>query len=124
MGIGLLHDDTAVSPVVGVTLLVAITVLLATSTAAFVFGIAGDRADNTPPQADFTYEYSQAGNGELMLIYEGGDTLDPSQIEITTSGGQFHPAPGNRSSPSGPPYASLRLDSTADGNDAVDAALL
>ena len=118
MGIALLCDDGAVSPVVGATLLLAITVVLAATTAAFAFGL-GERADNRPPQADFTYEYSQAGNGELVLAHEAGDTLDPSDIRVQTSNGQFHPAPGNTSSQSGTAVSELGLDSQADSSDWV-----
>ena len=114
MGMELLRDDGAVSPVVGVALLLAITVVLAATTAAFAFEF-GDRADNRPPQTDFTYEYSQAGNGELVITHEAGDTLDPSTIRVQTSNGQFHPAPGNTSSLSGTAVSELGLDSQADG---------
>jgi len=46
----LMQDDDAVSPVIGVILMVAITVILAAVIASFVLGL-GDQASNTTPQA-------------------------------------------------------------------------
>jgi flagellin-like protein len=48
-------DDDAVSPVVGVILLVGITVVLAAGTASFVLGL-GERTTQPPPQASFDIE--------------------------------------------------------------------
>jgi len=116
----LLKDDDAVSPVVGVILMVAISIILAAVTGSFVLGL-GDQANSAPPQASFEYEYRQAGNGNLTITHTGGDTIDPSRINISTDE-DFHPAPGNESgSLSGPSYQSLSLDSEADGSDWVDS---
>ncbi|MFC6973976.1 type IV pilin [Halomicroarcula sp. GCM10025709] len=46
----LFTDDDAVSPVIGVILMVAITVILAAVTASFVLGL-GDQQQRTTPQA-------------------------------------------------------------------------
>jgi flagellin-like protein len=109
----LLTDDDAVSPVVGVILLVAITVVLAAGTASFVLGL-GERTPQPAPQVSFDIEYQQAGNGNLTFIHDGGDNLEPDQISITADR-DFHPAPGNDTGDlDGSAYRSLGLDSTVD----------
>lgn len=91
MGNQLGRDDGAVSPVLGVILVVAISALLAATTAAFVMG---DGSGSTPPESEFRYEYSQIGNGNLTMVYEGADTVAPANIEVRADI-PFRPAPGN-----------------------------
>lgn len=123
MGIGLLHDDGAVSPALGVGLVVGIVVVLVSSSAVVILGV-GSGEETSSPEAEFSYEYSQVGHGELRVVYDGGDILHPANLRIDTDGEQFHPAPGNRTgSPSGPAYRSLALDSAPDGSDWVDSNL-
>ncbi|WP_262176533.1 type IV pilin N-terminal domain-containing protein [Haloarcula laminariae] len=69
----LLQDDDAVSPVIGVILMVAITVILAAVIATFVLGL-GDSLGNQAPQASFTCNSSSA------LIHDGGDQIDTSKV--------------------------------------------
>jgi len=69
----LLHDDDAVSPVIGVILMVAITVILAAVIATFVLGL-GDQVSNTAPQASFTFEYTDDEN-LLTITHDGGDAV-------------------------------------------------
>ncbi|MEF8885577.1 MAG: type IV pilin N-terminal domain-containing protein, partial [Haloarculaceae archaeon] len=52
----LFTDDDAVSPVIGVILMVAITVILAAVIATFVLGL-GDQVSNTAPQASFGFDW-------------------------------------------------------------------
>lgn len=51
------QNDEAVSPIIGVILMVAITVILAAIIASFVFGISGNikRGDSTPPIPNETF---------------------------------------------------------------------
>jgi len=56
----LLSDDDAVSPVIGVILMVAITVILAAVIATFVLGL-GDQVSNTAPQAGFSFDFEEGG---------------------------------------------------------------
>ena len=58
----LLADDDAVSPVIGVILMVAITVILAAVIGTFVLGL-GDQVQNNPPSAQLTFEYNQGASG-------------------------------------------------------------
>lgn len=58
----LLHDDDAVSPVIGVILMVAITVTLAAVIVTFVRGL-GEQVSETSPNASFTLGYNESVGG-------------------------------------------------------------
>jgi len=84
----LLHDsDDAVSPVIGVILMVAVTVILAAVIATFVLGI-GDDVSNTAPQASFEFNYEQNGGGsdELAITHSVGDTIAGENLNVTSTG--------------------------------------
>ena len=70
----LIQDDDAVSPVIGVILMVAITVILAAVIATFVLGL-GDSLSNQAPQASFTCDGSGA------LLHDGGDELNADNLD-------------------------------------------
>ncbi len=53
----LFADDVAVSPVIGVTLMVAITVILAAVIGSFVLNL-GQGIQQTAPQASFGFDYT------------------------------------------------------------------
>jgi flagellin-like protein len=78
----LFNDDDAVSPVIGVILMVAITVILAAVIASFVLGL-GDQ-NNPAPTADFNFNYnSSAGtNGEVTVTHGDGDELNSDNVFI------------------------------------------
>ncbi|GAB7089952.1 hypothetical protein JCM18237_02230 [Halorubrum luteum] len=63
-------DERAVSPVIGVILMVAITVILAAVIGTFVLGL-GDQVGDSAPQATFSI-----------------DDVDDNTIEVTKTGGQ------------------------------------
>jgi flagellin-like protein len=111
------NDERGVSPVIGVILMVAITVLLAAGTASFVLGL-GEQPSATP-QVSFEFDYTQAGTGELSVTHAGGDTLDPARVAITSTS-DFNPAPGNSSGSPASGVARVPLDSQADGSVWVD----
>jgi flagellin-like protein len=76
----LLNDDDAVSPVIGVILMVAITVILAAVIGTFVLGL-GDQVQQTAPTAQFSFDYTEdASNDELEITHDGGDGIAPAQI--------------------------------------------
>jgi len=68
----LLQNDDAVSPVIGVILMVAITVILAAVIATFVLGL-GDSLSNQAPQASFTCDGDS-------LLHDGGEELDGQNL--------------------------------------------
>lgn len=75
----LFDDDRGVSPVIGVILMVAITVILAAVIGTFVLGL-GDSLQQAP-QAQLEAEYDEGG--VIVLNHNGGDTLAESDITIT-----------------------------------------
>jgi len=88
----LLNDDDAVSPVIGVILMVAITVILAAVIASFVLGL-GNSATNTNPQASFSFDYTQAYEnddgpnlGYARISHDGGDTISDNELYVRGSG--------------------------------------
>jgi len=87
----LLNEDRAVSPVIGVILMVAITVILAAVIGTFVLGL-GDQVQSTTPQASFGFEQENVTYGEgveaetVTITHESGDTISESDIRVTVGG--------------------------------------
>ncbi|MXR41007.1 type IV pilin [Halobaculum sp. WSA2] len=85
----LLDDDRAVSPVIGVILMVAITVILAAVIGSFVLGL-GNSVQQTAPNANFQFEFGQdgAGNDVVNVTHTGGDTIPANErVSLNTSVG-------------------------------------
>jgi flagellin-like protein len=82
----LVDDDDAVSPVIGVILMVAITVILAAVIASFVLGL-GDQT-NTQPQASLSWDYTDtdSGTGYVKITHDGGDTIRANDLYVRGSG--------------------------------------
>ena len=83
----LLDDDRSVSPVIGVILMVAITVILAAVIGTFVLGL-GDQVSQTTPNASFSFDYDRnaTGNDTLEVAHGGGDTVPAGDVNATVSG--------------------------------------
>jgi len=77
MGWGL-NDSRGVSSVVGVLLMVAVTVILATVVAAFVFDIGSDSAEKSP-QVSWEYEYD---GGAIEAIHASGDDVQGTALSV------------------------------------------
>ena len=75
--------DRAVSPVVGVALLIAITVVLAATIGAAVMTL-GVGGAGVP---EVTLSFTVNENDEIVLIHEGGEPLDPDHIVILDQDG-------------------------------------
>lgn len=75
----LFTEDDAVSPVIGVILMVAITVILAAVIGAFVLNIGGNQ--ETAPQNQFSFEYNSTGEN-VTVSHGGGGSLDASQLDF------------------------------------------
>lgn len=85
----LFDDDRGVSPVIGVILMVAITVILAAVIAAFVLGL-GD-TNSSAPNVNWDYDFDDnAADGSaastLTITHTNGDTIDNASIEIGGDG--------------------------------------
>lgn len=84
----LFDDERAVSPVIGVILMVAITVILAAVIGTFVLGL-GDRVSTAQPSASFQFDYTNqdtAGNDSLQVTHASGDTIQASTLNASVSG--------------------------------------
>ncbi|WP_324661843.1 type IV pilin N-terminal domain-containing protein [Haloarcula sediminis] len=88
----LLTNDDAVSPVIGVILMVAITVILAAVIATFVLGL-GDSLSNSAPQANFDFDYDSSAN-DLTITHEGGDAIPESEIALRGASSGSNEGPG------------------------------
>jgi len=75
----LFNDDDAVSPVIGVILMVAITVILAAVIASFVLGLGEDQGPT--PKASFEFEYDSSAD-ELTATHDSGDSLDGNRLSV------------------------------------------
>lgn len=74
--------DDAVSPVIGVMLMLSITIIIA----AVLMAFAGGMADTKPstPSVDLSAEFVKSGEGiVLRLSHNGGDALNPKDIKLT-----------------------------------------
>jgi len=93
----LFDDDRAVSPVIGVILMVAITVILAAVIGTFVLGL-GDQVQSTTPQASFGFDSGQQtiedtdGHSTTVtavtVTHETGDAIAESDISVSVNGNQ------------------------------------
>jgi flagellin-like protein len=81
---GLFRNERAVSPVIGVILMVAITVILAAVIGTFVLGL-GDQVSESAPQAQFTFEFD--GDRHLNITHDGGDAIEADDLNVSTSVG-------------------------------------
>ena len=81
-------DEEAVSPVIGVILMVAITVILAAVIAAFVFGMGGNLT-TAPPSVSITAASNSAESGaDIVIKHIGGEALMGSdwKFSVVTEG--------------------------------------
>ena len=89
---GVASDRRAISPAVGVVLLVAIAVLLAAALGGVLLGL-GDTLDAPAPQASFSFEYhadgaGNGGNGAYVNVtHEAGDIGDGSNVYVVDGDG-------------------------------------
>jgi flagellin-like protein len=98
----LFTDNDAVSPVIGVILMVAITVILAAVIGTFVLGL-GDQVSDSSPTASFTFEtttYSPSGGAAdynaVEITHDGGDQIDGSNLNVLVDGTEsYAAAPSN-----------------------------
>ena len=80
----LLSDEEAVSPVIGVILMVAITVILAAVIGTFVLGL-GDQVQDTNPQVSFSFDYDQSVP-ELTVTHDGGEAVEEQNLYVVIDG--------------------------------------
>jgi len=74
------ESKRAVSPVIGVILMVAITVILAAVIGTFVLGL-GDQVQETSPNAQWDWE-GTASSG-VDITHTSGDSVTAANVEVT-----------------------------------------
>ena len=79
----LLAEDRAVSPVIGVILMVAITVIIAAVIGTFVLGL-GDQVSESAPQAQFTF--NNPSSGTVSITHDGGDAIVAGDLSFSGAG--------------------------------------
>jgi flagellin-like protein len=129
----LLNDDNAVSPVIGVILMVAITVILAAVIATFVLGL-GEQISETSPNASFTFDYNGSASpgtdsfggsagttGLLTITHAGGPNIASEQIFVSgaSSGNIGSDNSWSAASVSGDVSAGTSIDVGVDNGDTV-----
>jgi len=90
--------EDAVSPVIGVILMVAVTVILAAVIAAFVFGMAGGV---TKTKVVAATAQANPTTGQVIVTYQGGQ--DASQVTQLTTSGEITFDPATSGDPTTPP---------------------
>ena len=83
----LFEDDDAVSPVIGVILMVAITVILAAVIGTFVLGL-GEQVQSNSPNSQFTFDYDNSSD-TMDITHTSGDEVSQSNFVVSTSEGDF-----------------------------------
>ena len=103
---GFRNDRSGVSPVIGVILMVAVTVIIAAVIGSTALGL-GESVSETPPQAQFEaetiedYEYVDPWDDRdhtytfdyaVELKHVGGEDINPEQITVQVDGEPAHEA--------------------------------
>jgi len=82
----LFADDDAVSPVIGVILMVAITVILAAVIASFVLGL-GNSSGDVQPNTSFEFDYTEvSGSADTVdMTLTDGDSIELGDLYVRGS---------------------------------------
>jgi len=112
----LAEDDNAVSPVIGVILMVAITVILAAVIASFVLGLGPSDA---APTVNFDDEFGSSNN-TLTVSVTGGDSVPASELSLNSGDIQGVKAAPDNSSNSYQ-WPASEASGSSDGQSAVTA---
>jgi len=81
------ENEDAVSPVIGVILMVAITVILAAVIAAFVFGMAGNVQSTKSVHATATHTVNAASESIIIVTFTGGPDVGLVEgLNVTING--------------------------------------
>jgi flagellin-like protein len=121
----LLQDDDAVSPVIGVILMVAITVILAAVIASFVLGL-GNQAGEVAPTASFSGDFAGGPDdpaANLTITHENGDPIVGTNLYFRGNGDfdNYDTWANATSKGYGPSNFTASMSGTADGENATVA---
>ncbi|MEF8882506.1 MAG: type IV pilin N-terminal domain-containing protein [Halapricum sp.] len=78
-------DERAVPPVVGVVLMVAITILLASTAAVFFFQFGSDTNANAVQQVSIDADYEQGTSDVLKFTHATGESLRVGDLSVVIS---------------------------------------
>lgn len=81
-----LSDDRAVTPAIGIVLVVAIAVILAAIVSMYGLG-AAQQVQDAPPSVEFNLEYENIDDGtpdndEIRITHGGGQSFEASHVKI------------------------------------------
>jgi flagellin-like protein len=115
------QDDSAVSPVIGVILMVAITVILAAVIGTFVLGL-GENVQETA-QAGVNFDYDSGEDTMTIRVVDPGNvdnlTVEASE-DFSGTGGDFANGDGTNTIATGEPSAGdtvvIGAEGTSDGD--------
>lgn len=85
---GVVTDEAAVSPVISVVLMLAVTITLAAAIGAFVFGF--DEPRESAPQVEFDFqklEQPPSGHDEVEITHANGAAVQNDHLYVTTDEG-------------------------------------
>ncbi|KAB1185077.1 MULTISPECIES: type IV pilin [Haloferax] len=117
-----LTESRAVSPVIGVILMVAITVILAAVIGTFVLGL-GDQVSETSPQASFSFEYTDNGastEDTFVVTHESGTAIKAGQLKLVSSD-EFAVSSGVADGSGAEEYTFDAFDGITDANTEISA---
>jgi flagellin-like protein len=114
------QDDDAVSPVIGVILMVAITVILAAVIASFVLNLGGSQS--ATPTVSFEYDYDEGSpsgdfysgsgdGGQLTITHSNGDTISNDRLTFVDEDGTEESSPFSSSEVSSGTSVTYDIDS-------------
>jgi flagellin-like protein len=82
-------NDRAVSPVIGVVVMVAITVLLVGTAGAFFFGFSDQSVESSQPTAVFEFEADIASGSDAVTVkHTSGESIDTDNLYVDVEGAQ------------------------------------
>lgn len=80
-------DDRGVTSVLGVVLMVAVTIILASVIGVYVLGIGSDLTETSPQTSfEFSHSTSPGDTNSTTIVHGGGDTFQADSVEITIGG--------------------------------------
>ncbi|MEF8869923.1 MAG: type IV pilin N-terminal domain-containing protein, partial [Haloarculaceae archaeon] len=80
----LFADEGAVSPVIGVILMVAVTVILSAVIGTFALGLG--TTQDTAPQSTWGTDYTGGPPDTLTLSHQSGDPMEPDRLSVVITG--------------------------------------
>ena len=107
-------DDRAVSPVIGVILMVAITVILAAVIGTFVLGL-GDSLGDSQPSAQLSVDVNESAPS-VTVDHGGGDSIEADTLDVVVTNAGGDEANGSIGS-------RLSVGDTVEGTDSGSASV-